>query len=112
MLFAVRSSISYPLKILIDLYSQLCVAVEQAKDFYRGQILGKVGYAFIHIVFSLYYFLLSFQEPSETVLSVPMYILGAWVLTHILHLLLLILPCASLTDIVRFYIFLITTLLT
>ncbi|XP_046684309.1 uncharacterized protein LOC124370040 [Homalodisca vitripennis] len=82
------------LKVLVDNYWLLCDAVHLANDFYCDQLLVTVLSSFCHITIALYYLIVHITTGDSMYITND----GAWVLFHILHLILLIRPSTEVTE--------------
>lgn len=85
----------YRLKVLTDCYTELFEAVQQANSFYRSQVLATVSSALIHNIITLYFLILDLQRPVISYLVLSQF---AWALSRVAHIVLLLWPCASLSQ--------------
>ena len=92
------------IRVLSDLHWVLCVAVHKANTIFSSQLLAVMFSIFVHIIITPYFFFLDLVYSSSrgsTNNLGYLIIQIVWIITHVLHLVLLIWPCAATTDQVR-----------
>ncbi|XP_075220119.1 gustatory receptor for sugar taste 43a-like isoform X2 [Lycorma delicatula] len=84
---------------LSDLHWMLCGAVQTTNAIFGGQLLAAMLCIFVHIIITPYFFFLDILYPSSTGFLNVSYLAvqSLWIVTHIMELVLLVLPCAATT---------------
>ncbi|XP_046681418.1 gustatory and pheromone receptor 32a-like [Homalodisca vitripennis] len=83
------------LKSLMDSYWLLCEAVQQTNIFYGDQLIATFLSSFLHVTITLYYFFFFITYG----LTMPAIIVGAWIIAHVAHLVLLTRPSTIMTEV-------------
>ncbi|XP_046684412.1 putative gustatory receptor 28b [Homalodisca vitripennis] len=82
------------LKSLMNTYWMLCDAVHQANDFYCYQLMAVVFNSFVHITITCYIFFLYVREGNMFAIITE----GAWFLTHIYYVVVLVNSSTDVTN--------------
>ncbi|KAG8300578.1 gustatory receptor [Homalodisca vitripennis] len=83
------------LKSLMDSYWLLCEAVQQTNIFYGDQLIATFLSSFFHVTITLYYFFFFITYG----LTMPAIIVGAWIIAHVAHLVLLTRPSTIMSEV-------------
>lgn len=89
-----EAELLHQLRTLTHCYSQLCDAVEKANSFYDFQLLPAFISGFIHNISSIYFLLKINTTNGLADLAIQV----IWVLTHIVYMVLLVLPATAVLE--------------
>ncbi|RZF44331.1 hypothetical protein LSTR_LSTR006881 [Laodelphax striatellus] len=80
-----------------DIHWMLCDMVEKANDLFGAQVLAVMICIFIHNIVTPYFFFLNLMYPEGESLLATMHLVSQflWIITHIMELLVIVLPCAA-----------------
>ncbi|KAG8320502.1 hypothetical protein J6590_066986 [Homalodisca vitripennis] len=82
------------LKTLMNTYWMLCDAVHQANDFYCCQLMAVIFNSFVHITITCYIFFLDVRDGNMFAMLTE----GAWFLTHIYYVVVLVNSSTDVTN--------------
>ncbi|XP_039279976.1 gustatory receptor for sugar taste 43a isoform X3 [Nilaparvata lugens] len=80
-----------------DIHWLLCDMVEKANDLFGAQVLALMICIFIHNIVTPYFFFLNLMYPKDSSIMSTLQLVSQffWIITHVLELLVIVLPCAA-----------------